>query len=270
MILSLYFYFSKTVRTFGCRWKSLAAVGVVVSLLLMVFGRKMDLLAQGASSVASADEYGSTFSRMGVYALVFIFIYWFRYRSFINRFLPILIVVVNLSFVYYVISTQDSVNRKDVTFQYETLEERFTAKLFGDRAGVWSMGWEEMKTPPYFIKDMRAFFSIDQKNGDGFKLLPHNQFLTLLGRQGWWLGLTLAFFIIWVWLRALKAIYYCMDDPFLYMVFIPTGLAIYTVVGTTGQAVVGSALWSNSLTCIVMPAIIYGVWMNRRKMGYSC
>ena len=181
--------------------------------------------------------------------------------------LPVLIVAVNLSFVNYVISTQDSAKRRDVTFQYETLEERFTAKLFGDRASVWTMGWEEMKTPPYFIKDMRAFLMFSEKEGWGMKLLPHNQFLTLLGRHGWWLGLTLAIFIIWVWGRALKALYYCMDDPLLYTVFIPTGLAIFAVVGTTGQAVVGSALWSNSLTCIIMPAIIYGVWQERRKMG---
>ena len=267
LIISFYFYFARANRRFGSGWRFLSGIGIVASLLLMVFGRKMDMLAAGASSVASADEYGSTFSRMGVYAAAIVFIFWFRYRSFMNRFLPILIVAVNLSFVNYVISTQDSANHKDVTFQYETLEERFTAKIFGDRAGVWTMGWDEMKTPPYFIKDLRSFLSFNEKNGWGMKLLPHNQFLTLLGRHGWWLGLTLAVFIIWIWVRAIKAVYYCMDDPLLYMVFIPTGLAIFAVVGTTGQAVVGSALWSNSLTCIIMPAIIYGVWLERRKIG---
>ena len=130
---------------------------------------------------------------------------------------------------------------------------------------MWTMGWEEVVTPPYFIKDLRAFQGYSEKNGVGMKILPHNQFLTLLGREGWWLGLTLSVFIIWVWSRAIKALYYCMDDCLLYTVFVPVGLSIYTVVGITGQAVVTSALWANSLACIVMPAIVYGVWKERRK-----
>lgn len=269
LIVSIFFYFARDSRRVGNGWKTFAFIGIVVSLLLMVFGRKMDLVqSQGASELASADEYGSTFSRMAVYALVFLFVFWFKHRSSLNRLLPILIVVANLSFVSFAINTQQNANTKrDVSFQYETMEERFNAKLFGDRAGVWTMGWEEVKTPPYFIKDMRSFLSFSKKEGYGMKLLPHNQFLTLLGRHGWWLGLTLALFIIWVWMRAMKAIYYCMDDPLLYTVFVPTGLAIYAVVGTTGQAVVGSSLWANSLACIIMPAIIYGVWQDRRKVG---
>ena len=268
LIVSLYFYFTRDGRRRGSgAWQSFALVGIGVSLLLLVFGRKMDLLAQGASSLARADEYGSSFSRMAVYAVVIMFIFWFKRQYYLNRLLPILIVVVNLSFVSYVINTQGNEStRRDVTFQYETLDERFNAKLFGDRAGVWTMGWEEVKTPPYFIKDLRSFLVLTDK-GYSFRLLPHNQFLTLLGRHGWWLGLTLALFIIWVWLRAMKAIYYCRNEPLLYTVFIPTGLAIYAVVGTTGQSVVGFGLWANSLTCIIMPAIIYGVWQERRKMG---
>ena len=267
LIASLFFYFGRVGRRFGNAWKTFAGIGIVVGLLLMIFGRRFDLLAEGASSLAEADEYGSTFSRMGVYAAVFLFIFWFRHRLSLNWLLPILLVVANLSFVSFAINTQANATTKhDVTFQYETLEERINAKLFGDRAGVWTMGWEEVKTPPYFIKDMRSFLIFSEKKGYGMKLLPHNQFLTLLGRHGWWLGLTLSLFIIWVWLRAMKALYYCMDDPLLYTVFVPTGLAIYAVVGTTGQAVVTSALWANSLTCIVMPAIIYGVWQERRKI----
>ena len=269
LIVCLFFYLSRDGRRVGNGWKALAFIGVVVSLLLMVFGRKMDLMqSSGATEVASADEYGSTFSRMAVYALAIIFVFWFKRYSFLNRLLPVLMVVVNLSLVSYVINTQSNARVKhDVNFQYETMEERLNAKLFGDRAGVWTMGWEEVKTPPYFIKDMRSFLTFSTEKGYGMKLLPHNQFLTLLGRHGWWLGLTLSLFIIWVWLRAMKALYYCMGDPLLYTVFVPTGLAIYAVVGTTGQAVVGAMLWANSLACIVMPAIIYGVWQERRKMG---
>lgn len=266
LILSLFFCFARGGTRFTKGWKMFAGLGVLASLILMMYGRRFDLLSEGATSVASADEYGSTFSRMGVYVLVLIFVFWFRHRSFLNWFLPILIVVVNLSFVSFVVNTQtNAITKRDVTFQYETLEERINAKLFGDRAGVWTIGWEEVKTPPYFIKDMRSFLVFSGEKGYGMKLLPHNQFLTLLGRHGWWLGLTLAVFIIWVWGRAMKALYYCMDDCFLYTVFVPVGLAIYTVVGITGQAVVTSALWTNSLTCIVMPAIVYGVWRNRQK-----
>ncbi|MBQ7178920.1 MAG: hypothetical protein IJS08_16000 [Victivallales bacterium] len=269
LIISLGCYFMRKRQRFGNAWKFLSCAGVIISLLLLTFGRRIGLEAEGGSiSVASADEYGSTFSRMGVYALVIIFLFWFRHHFFLNRYLPILMVVANLAFVNYAVNTQTNEGtRRDVTFQYETLKERINAKLFGDRASVWAMGWEEMRTPPYFIKDLRAFLSFDEKTGYRFRVLPHNQFLTLLGRHGWWLGLTLAIFIIWIWIRAMKAVYYCMDDPFLYTVFVPTGLAVYAVVGTTGQSVVSSALWSNSLACIIMPAIVYGVWRGQRKIG---
>lgn len=268
LMLSILFLFMKSKNHVSTGWKAFAFLGVFVALLDMLFGRRLQLIALG-TDVAGADEYGSTFSRMGVFALTGIFIFWFSHRSQLNRLIPIILIVVNVLFVSYAINTQaDESKRVAVTFQYETMEERFTAKLFGDRAAVWTMGWEEVKTPPYFIKDLRQFLVFDQKKGLSGKLLPHNQFLTLLGRHGWWLGLTLSIFIIWVWMRALKALESCYDDPVLYTVFVPAGLSIFFVVGITGQSVVGSNPWSNSIACLILPAIIYGVWQERRKMGY--
>ena len=129
------------------------------------------------------------------------------------------------------------------------------------------MGWEEIKTPPYIFKDMRQAYEYKPNGMAGAKLLPHNQFITLLARDGLWLGGVLSFFIIWVWTRAFKAMTFCRDDLLICMVFIPVGVAIYFILGITGQCVVTAELWANSLVCLIFPAIVYGHWLQRQRQS---
>ena len=251
--------------------KALAPLSIVVVLAVMLFARRIQMDAAiaadySAKDIASGDKLGSTFSAMANMALAFVLAMCGSMLSKgLLRMLPIAMVVINICFVSFAIATQSGNKRHDVDFRYETLAERFESKLFGDRATVWAMGWEEIKTPPYVFKDMRQAYVYEPNGKQGAKLLPHNQFITLLARNGLWLGGILSIFIIWVWVRACKAMTFMMDDWLIRTVFIPVGLGWYFIGGITGQSVVTGDLWAHSLTCLVLPGVIYGHWIDRQR-----
>lgn len=238
----------------------------VVSFLL-IFARAIAIRAADLV-VGESDEYGSTFSRMAIVAVAFFFAFAFRRgasRTLI-RCIPILMVIVNVAFTVFVLTTQQGSQRVDVVYKqsFDDFGDRLKFKLWGDRATVWQEGLDEMKTPPYFIRDLRQFY-VPTKAGMGLKLLPHHQFITLLARDGYWLGAMLCVFIVWVWMRAMKGLSYQLDDTIQTVVLVPAGLAAFFVVGVTGQSVVSGDLWGNSVACIIFPGIVYGSWLERRR-----
>ena len=246
----------------------------LVAGFLLVFGRAIALREVGAD-VDVSDEYGSTFSRMAIVMVALFFAMTIRRRSnrAFLRWIPMLMVVVNIAFTVFVLSTQQGARHVETQWQesFSTFGERLKYKLWGDRATVWQMGWEEMQTPPYFIRDLRHFFAPTHKGDFGLKLLPHHQFITLLARDGYWLGAMLCVFIVWVWVRAMKGLVGQLNDAFMTAVLIPPGLAIFFVVGVTGQSVVASDLWANGLVCLIVPGLVYGNSLVRRRtqMGWS-
>jgi hypothetical protein len=256
------------------RWggfNALAPFCILTALAVMLFARRIQMdeaiaLEHSAMDLASGDKLGSTFSAMFNMLLAFVLAVCGRMLSRgMIRILPVLMVAFNIAFVSYAIITQSGNKAREVNLKYETLAERFEAKLFGDRASVWTMGWEEIKTPPYIFKDMRQAYVYEHNGKQGAKLLPHNQFITLLARCGLWLGGILSIFIIWVWVRACKAMTFMMDDWLICTVFIPVGLGWYFIGGITGQSVVTGDLWAHSLTCLVLPGVIYGHWIDRQR-----
>lgn len=252
------------------RWKFCAVLGVCAALFGLVFGRAI-ALQQMEGYVTEADKYGSTFTRMGVVVSSLLFSHVLGRRILAKGLLwllPIAIVASNVLFVTFVLTTQAGNEAKEINWNAEEFDERVTAKVFGDRAGVWKIGWEEVRTPPYFIKDIRSFYVFDPVKGYGLKLLPHNQFLTLLGREGFWLGLTLSLWIIAVWCRALTVCHDLPKDDPMRSVYLPVGLAVFAVVGLSGQSVVAGDMWANALVAIILPGVVYGhgrVWRMRRN-----
>jgi len=245
----------------------IAVVAVLISLAWLLFGRAKGLEAAGLD-VAEADKIGSTFSAMAVVALGVLLSVEIS-RNFMRRFariLPILMVVANVILVSFVITTQAGNRAKDVddSKKFQTLQNRFMYKLFGDRATVWAAGWEDAMTPPYIIKDLRIFYTGDAAGGQGMKLLPHNQYLTFASQNGWWLGLVLSLFIIWVQIRAFRVMTYLPQDKFISKVVVPVGASIFCVLGLSGNSCLGGDLWGNGLATSVLPGVVYGYWGWRR------
>jgi hypothetical protein len=265
MILCLAMYMQKKQEYSHAQF--IAGVAVLITLAWLLFGRARGLDAAGLD-VAEADKIGSTFSTMAVAALgVLLSVAISRNVAWgFARNIPILMVLANLIFVSFIISTQAGNYAKDVddSGKFQTLQNRFMYKLFGDRATVWASGWEDATTPPYIIKDLRIFYTGDAAGGQGMKLLPHNQYITFVSQNGWWLGIVLSLFIIWVQIRAFRVMTYLPQDKFISKVVVPVGASIFCVLGLTGNSCLGGDLWGNGLATSVLPGVVYGYWDWRR------
>lgn len=265
MILCLAMYMQKGKEYSHSRF--IAVVAVLITLAGLLFGRAKALDAAGFD-VDGADKIGSTFSDMAIAALgVLLSVAVSRIftRGF-ARIIPILMVVTNVMLVSFVITTQAGNRAKDVddSEKFQTLQSRFMYKLFGDRATVWANGWEDATTPPFIIKDLRIFCARDGDGVQGMKLLPHNQYLTFVALNGWWLGLVLSLFIIWVQIRAFRVMTYLPQDKFISKVVVPVSASIFCVLGISGNSCLGGDLWGNGLATSVLPGVVYGYWGWRR------
>lgn len=260
LCLAIYYF-----RTRGCQGlKTLSFLGAACAVISVVFLRYMYLLSTDSETV----EY-STFSTVAV-VLVGVILAKTLCRSLpksVARILPYIMIGANIGLVSFVLTTQQSNEFVETDYHYETTKERFTWKLFGDRANVWKEGWEDSKRAPLIFKDMQQLIIFTPK-GPAAKVLPHNQFITLISRDGWWLGLVISWFICIVQIRAFRRLDELSFDPAISTVFVPVGAAIFFVVGTAGQAVATPALWSNGLACYVLPGIAYGYlnWLRAKRM----
>jgi hypothetical protein len=238
----------------------------VLSVATILFARSI-IITQAGGELAGGEAHGDTFSSMAIFVAGILMSYTLGRKNLagLKPMIPIIMVIVNVLLVSYVITTQMGNEAHDVSFKYQSLRERFEWKLFGDRGAVWRMGWEDTMTPPYIIKDMREFFAVDEAGKFGVKLMPHNQYLTFLSRRGFWFGLVLSLFIIWVQVRGFRVMMYCSHDKLITKVLIPVGAAIFGIIGITGQSCLGNDLWGNGLVTSVFPGIVYGQWVWLRR-----
>jgi hypothetical protein len=266
--MCIYVYCDPSMR----KLRPLCAMGFLFALLNIVFGRNAlaaSMYEETGKVLMDSEKYGSSFAGMLVPALGWVMaISIYMWPKFIVRTLPLLMVAFNVLFVAFVITTQGGNKAVEITTDIQTVEDRFKFKLFGDRANVWTEGWNEVIEPPYFIKDLRSFIVFDPVKGAGMKLLPHNQFLTLLGRKGLWLGLMLSLFIVWIYVRMFRCATKMPYDRLIWQVFLPVGGAIFVVIGTVGQAVATGMLWANAVVCVIAPGFIYGHWLEQEKMKW--
>ena len=258
--------------------RPICTLGLFAGLASLLFSRSIRVAHYAQELDKAVNEtdlgLGGTFTTMIMVLTSVLLMLGLRKRMFsksLTRLMPVLMVAANIGLVSFVITTQSGNKAKDVVYDYANIEERFTWKLFGDRAAAWTEGWNEVKDPPYIIKDLRKFIYVHPSKGPEMKMLAHNQFLVLLGREGFWLGLTLAIFIVWVQIRAFRCYTQMPEDRMFSLVFLPVSGAIFFAVGTAGQSVASSRLWGNSLATMVMPGIIYGQWLlskTRMRMGW--
>lgn len=258
------------------RLRNLRPVGVlclIAGVAHLLFGRMIAMksaIEMYGLDVNDVDlSMGSTFARMTTVATaVFLSFTLKNLSGQLIRMVPIVLLVTNISIVGYVISTQSGNDARDVNQEYGTVAERFQYKLFGDRAAVWKDGWNDVKTPPYIFKDLRQFQGINDSGQLATKLMPHNQFLTLLAWEGFWLGLTLSIFIVWIQVRAFRCYTKMQGDNLFAKVFLPVSAAVFFAFGTAGQAVMSGDLWGSALVAIIMPGLVYGEWLDRRRRSF--
>ena len=236
-----------------------------------------DYPIEAEAGYAGTAELGSSFTQVAVCAFAVclaIGIKWKIIGNGIVRIMPYILITMTTVMLFYAVSTQEKFGLVDQ--EYDTMEGRLNAKLFNDRGTVWKEGIQEAKTSPYFIKDLRVFIDMnavvgrDEQGryirGYGLKLLPHNQVLYLLGRDGWWLGLVLCIFMWWMHIRAVNKATKFGDDPVFMIYFIPVSMGLFHILGLTGQSTCSASFQTHGFESTIVCGIIYGAITERERL----
>lgn len=259
----------------GFRYTMLAAVGSFAGLVNLLFARYFAIEAE--AGYAGTAEIGSSFTQVAVCAFAVCLAYAIKCKLIgkgIVRILPYVLIAMTTAMLFYAVSTQEKFGLVDQ--EYDTVEGRLNAKLFNDRGTVWKQGLEEVKASPYFIKDLREFIDMnavvgrDEQGrflrGYGLKLLPHNQVLYLLGRDGWWLGLVLCLFMWWMHIRTVNKATKFGDDPVFMIYFIPVSMGLFHILGLTGQSTCSASLQTHGFESTIVCGVIYGAVAERERL----
>lgn len=254
----------------------LAGIGSMAGLVYLVFANYFAV--ESETGYAGTEELGSTFTQVAVCVLAVGLSFAINHKIILRgiiRVLPYALLIATTLMLFYAVNTHEKFGLVDQ--QYRTLAERWQAKLFNDRGTIWTEGLQEIKSPPYFIKDLRSFIVDDavvgkDKSGKylrgvGLKLLPHNQVLYLLGRDGWWLGLVLCWFMWWMHVRAVNKATQFADDPVFLLYFLPVSMALFHVLGLTGQSTCSAAFQNHGFESTIVCGLIYGAVTERVRLA---
>ena len=257
----------------GLGIKIMAMIGGVFAIANVLLDRYLNALED--KGYATNVEMGSTFTRVMVVAfgLIMIWLFWRKQlmRTIVRQ-IPYVAFVFCLCVFIYAVGRARSTKMSDaVDNNYQTLFERFEYKLVGDRGSVWSNSIDYVFERPLLFRNLmnQMVLTPNRKTGQmelGMRLLPHNQVLTLLVREGWWLGFFLVLFMWWSHIRAFNAASDMLDDKALLCTLLAPYGAIYIAVGLTGQTVVSYIFCANGMVTMAYPGIIYGALQWRKRM----
>lgn len=257
----------------GLGTKVLALIGGLFAVANVLLGRYMNMLED--KGYATSAEMGSTFTRVMVVVLgvMMIRLFWRKQvQRTIIRLIPYIALVGCLCVFVYAVGRARSMNMSDaVENKYQTWLERFEFKLVGDRGSLWSTSLDYVFEKPLFFRDLmnQMVLTPNPQVGQmelGMRVLPHNQVLTLLVRDGWWLGLVMVFFLWWSHIRTFNAASDMVDDKALLCTLLAPYGAIFIAVGLTGQSVLFYIFCGNGMVTLAYPGIIYGA-LSWRKSG---
>ena len=250
-----------------------AVVGSCFAIANVALGRYLKVLEN--VGYASSVEIGSTFTRVMVVVIGVMLMFYFsrkQVRRSMVRTIPYMAFAFCLCVFIYAVGRARSTKMSDsVDNAYRTLLERFEYKLVGDRGSVWSASIDYAFEKPLFFRDLMKQMVLypNPNTGQmelGMRLLPHNQVLTLLVREGWWLGLFLVLFMWWTHIRAFNAASDMLDDKGLLCALLAPYASVFIAVGLTGQTVISYIFCSNGMVTMAYPGIIYGALLWRKKM----
>lgn len=251
----------------GCRILALGCCAT--GLADAMFGRYINMKEK--TGFADATELGSTFT------VVMTIIFCFAIAALASmvvkrpktiRLFPIMFMVPLVVVFFYATGRASSNSAINVKNDYRNIVERFEFKLIGDRGGVWADGMKDAVSSPLFFKRYRdRLVSAIGPNGEHIlvmKMPPHNQILTLLVSQGWWLGLFCIIFLFWTHFKMFNRMSFMMDDKIMICSLLAPSAAVFYAVGLTGQSVWSAAFTGNGLVTLIFPGVICGAWQAQR------
>lgn len=256
-------------------WKLIGCIGVVAGICGMLFERYIENTEM--YQVSEETAIVSTFTRLAV-VIIGLFVLLtagkiIRGRQ--MRILPWVMLLFCLIVFTYAVARANTTNQSAVvTTSLSALDStsmfrRFEMKLVGDRGSVWSDAFhnELFESPLIFkrLKDKEFYHPILGRNVT--KMAPHNQFLTLVCRMGWWLGLSIVLFLWWMHVREFRMAAMIDDDRPTLMALLAPSVAIFVAVGLSGQHVFTQMWFASSMASLTFPGILYGAAYER--INYS-
>lgn len=251
--------------------KSVGLLSIAAAFAVTIFAgylKKLDLTGE-------ADETAmvSTFSLLAVLLLgvgLAVAVGRFFQAGLLRAFPYLALAFCSFVLVYAVLRANTTDESKIVTthFSGASMKDRFEAKLVGDRGSVWARAVrEELFRRPLLIRRLADVYVWDPiKHVSSARLLPHNQFLTLVCRYGWWQGFLMILFLWWLHVRSFNVAARMYDDRVTLMVLLAPSAAVFVVVGLTGQNVFTPTWNTNSMATLTFPGILYGAYLVRQRV----
>lgn len=273
VMIALMFAVLKGRYTAGIR--ALAIVGVIFAMINTLFGNYFDEAM--SESLEGAAGIGSTFTRFAAAIGTLIFAYLLSKKAIFKSTIysiPYVALACATALVFYAVGRFKYSDLAALQMAAKTsFAARFEYKLVADRGSVWSRGFDRLFQSPLIFKRLRDFeverYVFNPETGlmqyeRTLEVPPHNQFLTTMAYDGWWLGLYICCFLWWSQMRAVRAAANNLDDCESVTILLGPFLPIFIAVGTTGQSLLGSGTLGNGLVTGLFPAILYG-WAEWKK-----
>lgn len=255
-------------------WKIIGGFAIAISVYAVMFGNiEANVQMYGLSEDTAVV---STFTRLFVMLIgaSLVLTLCKMLRGHVLKVFPwAMLILCSIVFSYAVIragtTNQNEVIRTMSDSKHTGMLARFEMKLIGDRGAVWNSAVrEELFQKPLVFKRLRDKEIVDSRTGLVItKMAPHNQFLTLVCRMGWWLGLGMALFIWWMHTREFNMACYIDYDRLTLIALIAPSAAIFVAVGLTGQHIFTQMWHASSMASMTFPGILYGAVIERLRRG---
>lgn len=255
-------------------WKFVGGFAMAVSVYAVLFGSVESNVQMYGLSEDTAVV--STFTRLFVLLIgaFLVFTSGKMLRGHLLKVFPwAMLFLCSIVFAYAVIragtSNQNEVIRTMSDSKHTGMLARFEMKLVGDRGAVWRNAVDnELFQSPLIFKRLKDKEVFDPVLGRSITIMaPHNQFLTLVCRMGWWLGLGMALFIWWMHVREFNAAMCIDNDRVTLITLLAPSAAIFVAVGLTGQHIFTQMWHASSMASMTFPGILYGAVKARQNHG---
>lgn len=255
-------------------WKGVGGAAILIAVYAVLFGNvETNIQTYGLTEETAVV---STFTRLFVMLIGGFLVFTLGKLlkgHLLTKFPWLMLIMCSLVFIYATLragtSNQNEVIRTMSDSKHSGMLARFEMKLIGDRGAVWRAAVDnELFQPPLIFKRLKDKEVFDPVLGRSITLMvPHNQFLTLVCRMGWWLGLGMALFIWWMHVREFNAAACIVDDRVTLIALLAPSAAIFVAVGLTGQHIFTQMWYASSMASMTFPGILYGAVKMRQNFG---
>lgn len=251
-------------------YKGIAFVGAALGIVNVLFSRYISMVTE--TGYADSSDVGSTFTSVMVvvFGIGFALTFGKLIKRGTMRLVPwVTLVFCACVFCYAVGRARSKTGKILQGVDIRSIYDRFDYKLVSDRGQLWSNSLEDVFKPPLVFRKMQDRVSmvrgVDGVVKEGMMCLPHNQILTLLIVDGFWLGGVLILFLWFSHVNMFKSGEELVRDKLCMSLLMPASAAIFIAVGLTGQSLTDLSVKGNAIAVLIFSGVVYGARISARE-----